>query len=307
MVEITVTDVLDEAPPAPAILSASLADSTFTIGWDAVAGAAHYEAQHRVAGSGGGWSVVGTTTATLLTFSPQEELVCGTTYEFRVRAYGDGMVYVSDWGEPSAPEPVIYDSTYDACTQPPEFATSTYTFAVPEDAPTDRLVGTVSAMDPDDGDVVTYEITAGNEGGAFVMGESSGAITVAGALDYETAPSYSLTVEAGDGRGGTATTTVGISVTNVIELPGAPLNLRATMKGPWVRLEWDAPDDPTVTGYQVLRRRPQKGEPSLLVHEEDTGSTDTNLHRHESGARDDVRIQGEGDQHRRSGPAVELR
>ena len=275
MVEITVTDVLDVAAPAPAGLSASLADGTFTIGWDAVVGAAHYEAQHRVAGSGAGWMVVGTTTATLLTYSPGEELACGTTYEFRVRAYGDGTAYVSGWGEPSAPEPVVYDSTYDACTEPPVFATSTYAFAVPEDAPTGRQVGTVFATDPDEGDTVTYEITSGNEGGAFVMGENSGAITVAGALDHETAPSYSLTVAAGDGRGGTATTTVGIAVTNIIELPGAPRNLRATMEGPWVRLDWDAPSDPTVTGYQVLRRRPQEGEPSLLVHEEDTGSTDT--------------------------------
>ena len=275
MVEIAVTDVLDVAPPAPSGLSVSLADGTFTIGWDAVAGAALYEAQHRVAGSGAGWMVVGTTTATLLTYIPEEELVCGTTYEFRVRAYGDGTAYVSDWGEPSTPESVVYDSTYDACTEPPEFATSTYAFAVPEDAPTGRLVGTVSAMDPDQGDTVMYEILAGNEGGAFVMGERSGAIEVAGALDYETTPSYSLTVSAGDGRGGTATTTVGISVTNVIELPGVPQNLRATMEGPWVRLDWDAPSDPTVTGYQVLRRRPQEGEQSLLVHEEDTGSTDT--------------------------------
>ena len=275
MVEIMVTDVLDEAPPAPSGLSASLADGTFTIGWVAVAGAAHYEAQHQVAGSGASWAVVGTTTATLLTYSPQEALVCGTTYEFRVRAYGDGTAYVSDWGEPSVPEPLVYDSTYAACTRPPRFDEPVYSFEVPEDAPTGHEVGAVSATDLDEDDAVTYEITAGNEGGAFVMGESSGAITVAGALDYETTPSYSLTVAAGDGRGGTATTTVSISVTNVIELPGAPRNLRATMEGPWVRLDWDAPSDPTVTGYQVLRRRPQEGEQSLLVHEEDTGSTDT--------------------------------
>ena len=63
IVEITVTDVLDEAPPAPAGLSASLADGTFTIDWDAVAGAVLYEAQHRIAGSSVGWAVVGTTTA----------------------------------------------------------------------------------------------------------------------------------------------------------------------------------------------------------------------------------------------------
>ena len=148
MVEIAVIDVLDDPAPAPSGLSASLADGIFTIGWGAVAGAALYEAQHQVAGSGAGWTVVGTTTSTLLTYSPEEALVCGTTYEFRVRAYGDGTAYVSGWGEPSAPESVVYDSTYDECTEPPEFATSTYAFAVPEDAPTGYLVGMVSAMDP---------------------------------------------------------------------------------------------------------------------------------------------------------------
>ena len=166
-----------------------------------------------------------------------------------MRSYGDGTVYVSDWGEPSGPEPLTYDSTYDACTQPPRFDEPGYTFPVPEDAPTGHVVGTVTANDPDEGDTVTYAITDGDEAGVFAMGESSGAITVAGSLDYETAPSYELTVEAGDGRGGTATTSVGIVVTNVIELPGAPQNLMATMDGPWVRLEWDAPGDPTVTGY----------------------------------------------------------
>ena len=40
-------------------------------------------------------------------------------------------------------------------------------------------------------------------------------------------------------------------------------------------LTWDAPDDDSVTGYQILRRRPSEGEKTLLVHVADTGSTDT--------------------------------
>ena len=42
-----------------------------------------------------------------------------------------------------------------------------------------------------------------------------------------------------------------------------------------VTLNWDAPDDDTVTGYQILRRRPSEGEQTLLVHVNDTGSTAT--------------------------------
>ena len=75
--------------------------------------------------------------------------------------------------------------TTDDCTQDPEFAEPLgYTFTVAEDAATSTLVGTVSARDPDAGDVVRYTITAGNEAGRFAMGEGTGEITVAAALDH---------------------------------------------------------------------------------------------------------------------------
>ena len=57
---------------------------------------------------------------------------------------------------------------------------------------------------------MAYSITAGN-----------GAITVAAALDYETTSSYTLTVQADAGNGGTASTTVNITVTDVNETADA--------------------------------------------------------------------------------------
>ena len=60
------------------------------------------------------------------------------------------------------------------------------------------------------------------------------------------------------------------------EPPPAPQNLTAVVnKNGSVTLVWDAPDDDSVTGYQVLRRRPTMDEDTLLVHVEDTGSTAT--------------------------------
>ena len=60
------------------------------------------------------------------------------------------------------------------------------------------------------------------------------------------------------------------------EPPGAPRNLTgAANPDGTVTLRWDAPDDDSVTGYQILRRRPREGEPTLLVHVNDTGSTAT--------------------------------
>ena len=66
------------------------------------------------------------------------------------------------------------------------------------------------------GDSLLYYITAGNGGGAFNINSShdGGQIHVWGALDYETSSSYTLTVEARDGKtGGTSPATVEISVT----------------------------------------------------------------------------------------------
>ena len=58
--------------------------------------------------------------------------------------------------------------------------------------------------------------------------------------------------------------------------PTTPTNLVVSDNGNGtLTLTWDAPDDDSVTGYQILRRRPTEGEKTLLVYVADTGSTDT--------------------------------
>ena len=65
-----------------------------------------------------------------------------------------------------------------------------------------------------------------------------------------------------------------VSATPVVGLP--PTNLTATVNSDGhVVLNWEAPDDDSVTGYQILRRRPNKGEHSLQIYVSDTGSTAT--------------------------------
>ena len=55
--------------------------------------------------------------------------------------------------------------------------------------------------------------------------------------------------------------------------PPAPTNLTATVNPDGtVTLSWDAPDDDSITGYQILRRRPTEGEDTLLIYVQDTGS-----------------------------------
>ena len=236
-VEIGVTDVAEDAPPAPGGLDVTLSDGTFTITWNAVTGAARYEAQHHVVGSEDDWESLAATMGTSATYSPTDGPACGTTYEFRVRAYGDGTTYLADWGEESGVETV----TTAACNRDPAFDPASYSFSIGEDALVDDVVGTVSATDLDQGDTVTYAITAGNEAGKFAIVTSTGAITVAAALDYETDSSYTLTVEASDGRGGNATATVEIGVTDVAEdAPPAPGGLDVTLSDGTFTITWNA-------------------------------------------------------------------
>ena len=56
-----------------------------------------------------------------------------------------------------------------------------------------------------------------------------------------------------------------------------PSNLVATMQDDGISLSWSAPglDAESVTGYQVTRRMPRKGETELAVYVNNTGSTDT--------------------------------
>ncbi|MBW2415979.1 MAG: cadherin domain-containing protein, partial [Deltaproteobacteria bacterium] len=104
-------------------------------------------------------------------------------------------------------------------------------FVVAEGAPTGTVVGSVSTIEVDTGDTLSYAITGGNTGNAFAI-DSSGQITVVdpAPLDFETNPSFDLRVEVTDdgtpSMSGTATVTV--SLTNVNETPtvvGGPFNI----------------------------------------------------------------------------------
>jgi hypothetical protein len=88
-------------------------------------------------------------------------------------------------------------------------------------ADTTTAIATVTATDADNGDTLTYAITAGNTGDVFSIDASTGAITLADGktLDFETMPRYTLTVTVSDGNGGTATTTISIIINNVNEAP----------------------------------------------------------------------------------------
>ena len=234
-VTITVTDVAEDPPPAPTGLGVTLADDTFSLSWDAVTGASKYEAQYTTDAADTAtvtWTALPEVTTATATYTPAGGVACGTTYRFRVRAYGDGDTYTAMWG----PESGVESVDAPACNRPPEFDQDPYTFEVAEDAGVGVAVGTVSATDPDR-DVLTYTIT----GTAFAIDDETGAITVAAALDHESTPSYTLAVTADDLKGGTDMAMVTITVTDVAEdPPPAPTGLDVTLADATFTLIWTA-------------------------------------------------------------------
>ena len=91
------------------------------------------------------------------------------------------------------------------------------TFSIAEDAAVDAEIGTVKATDAENDDL-TFSITSGNTDDAFAMNASSGLLTVAKALDFETTMTYTLKVSVSDGTDPN-TADITINVTDVEESP----------------------------------------------------------------------------------------
>ena len=99
----------------------------------------------------------------------------------------------------------------------PEFLVAPYTSAIDEGLTSGFTVLTASAIDDDSRDTVTYSLS-GTNNADFAISSSSGVITTAKILDYETVTSYSLTVSVSDGTV-TVTTSLTIIVNNKNDQP----------------------------------------------------------------------------------------
>ena len=221
---ITVTDVAEDLPPAPGGLSVGLEGDVFGLSWDTVAGAASYEAQYRIPGRLDEWTPLPEVVDTGTDYAPEGGPVCREEYEFRVRAFGDGVVYAEVWGV----ESIVETSIKEDCNRDPAFDSASYSLTLDEAALVGSYLGTVVATDPDDEDTVSIAITAGNEGGNFTLDGASGEITLAAAVEYERRGSFTLTIRAEDERGGSAETSVVISqdsaCRNYVTTPGPFVN-----------------------------------------------------------------------------------
>jgi hypothetical protein len=99
------------------------------------------------------------------------------------------------------------------------------TFSIAENSANGTFVGTVLALEPDELQSLSYTILSGNSNNAFSINTTSGDLTVANsvALNFETAPTYSLVVKVKDNGTGTLSSqaTVTVNITNVNEPPVA--------------------------------------------------------------------------------------
>jgi len=96
-------------------------------------------------------------------------------------------------------------------------------FTIDENSSNGQQVGTVVATDPDNGQTLTYTITAGNTSGAFQIGSTSGVLSVSNSsvFHYETNPVFNLTVQVQDNEQGNLTdqACVTVNLTDVNEPP----------------------------------------------------------------------------------------
>ena len=130
---------------------------------------------------------------------------------------------------------------------PPSFQSESATREVAENSAAGSPVGgPVTATDTDD-DTLTYTLE-GTDAASFGIDASSGQIqTKTGVTyNYEATPSYTVTVKADDGNGGTDTIAVTINITDVDEPPSAPDEPTVSaVNGTSDRLSvsWTRPDD----------------------------------------------------------------
>ena len=238
--DVQVVDTPLDAPPGPTNVNVSLAGGAFTIYWDAFTGVTDYLVEHRTGGDQGTWNSLATITGTSLDYTPSGGATCGTDYDFRVRAFGDGAFYVFDWGMPSETASL----STEACNLEPKFGSTKYTFNVKENAAVGDVVGRAKATDYDTDDILTYSISSGNRNGKFSIEMYTGKITVTRLLDYETTTSYLLMVRVTDNHPtmeGMDTAAVTINVRNVADtLPPAFSGVEASLADGTFTVEWDA-------------------------------------------------------------------
>ena len=137
----------------------------------------------------------------------------------------------------------------------PPSANPLFFFSIDENVANATTVGTISATD--DFGTVAFAIASGNDDGKFAINTSTGEITTAGTIDFETTAQYILTISITDStEGNVTTTTVNIDVNN---LEDASPTIANQMTNVFENLPINsliyqviASDDIAVTAYSIM-------------------------------------------------------
>ena len=248
-VEITLTDENEppDRPDAPTITASTL--NSLSIRWTAPTNTgpaiSGYDVQYRT-GSGNftDWPHTGTGTTTTIT-----GLTANTPYEVQVRARNTQGE--SNWS------PSVTGTT--TTNQSPVFSEGTSTTrSMAENTGAGQNIGNPISATDGDNDQITYSLE-GRDAAAFTIQSNSGQlITRLGVTyDYETQDSYSVSVRAQDGKGGSAAIAVEITLTDENEPPGRPGAPTVTAASSTsLKVTWTAPTNPgpAISDYDVQYR-----------------------------------------------------
>ena len=189
----------------------------------------------------------------------------GVLYVYAVKAVKDPFGYL---GPASAPAEVRMPAVRGANSPASGTPTISGTVQVAETLTAD----TSSIVDADglDNAAFSYQWLADD---ADISGATESTYTLA---DGDEGKAIKVRVSFTDDGGNAESLTS--AATDAVEpaAPPAPQDLTAVVNQDGsITLTWTAPDDDSVTGYQILRRRPNQDETTLLVYVDDTGSTST--------------------------------
>ncbi len=236
VVTITITDV-NEPPLAPGTPEVSSATTTsLSVRWTAPDNTGrpdidNYDLQYRQ-GINGGWrngpqDVIGTST-TIDNLDPE------TLYQIQVRATND-----DGDGPYSEPGPGSTSGDTSVNNTPPTFPATSTTREFPEDTPANRPIGDpvtatdADVTDPNKNDMLTYSL-GGTDAASFKIDFGTGQLRTKPGVtyDYETEPSYMVTVRVTDSRNATASIDVTINVTDADEGGTGPGRNRRPTRSP---------------------------------------------------------------------------
>ena len=247
-VTITLTDENETPgrPDVPTITASTL--NSLSLRWTASTNSgsaiSDYDVQYREAGGNfTDWPHTGTNMNTTIT-----GLTANTRYEIQVRARN--AQGVSNWSRSA--------TGTTTANQSPAFSEGTNTTrSIAENTGAGQNIGNPISATDSDGDRLTYSLQ-GRDASDFTIISGSGQLRTRSGetYDYETKDSYSVTVRAQDGKGGSATIAVTITLTDENEPPGRPDAPTVTASSNSLSLRWTAPTNlgPAISDYDIQYR-----------------------------------------------------